>query len=105
MPTDDLRHHQRFALSIEQAIRLANREVLHPVVDPLTEEKVLSVAVAVAKRRAAYIEATLQIAGQGDDKPSGEKLRELRLAYQESRDAFAELMTTIERGYVDLPSG
>lgn len=104
MPSDDLREHQRFALSIEQAIRLANREVLHPIVDPLTEARILAVAVAVAKRRAAYIEAILKLGDQDSTQPTGDALRELRLEYQESRDAFAELMTTIERGYVDLPA-
>ena len=103
MTGDDLRDHQRFTLSIEQAIRLANRQVLHPVVGPLTEERILAVAVEVAKRRAAYIDATLKLGGRDEPPPSGDELRDLRLAYEESRDAFAELMTSIERGYVDLP--
>jgi len=44
---DDLRAHQRFAMRMEQSIRSANREILHPVVDPLTGEKVLRVAIEV----------------------------------------------------------
>ena len=103
MSDDDLRVHRRFLAGIQQAIRLANREVLHPIVDPLTEKKVVMVAIQVAHRRAAYIQATLALGGEENDKPSGETLRTLRLEYEESRDAFAELMTTIERGYVDLP--
>ena len=102
MPDDDLIRHRRFVAEIQQAIRLANREVLHPVMDPLTEQRIISVAVEVAKRRAAYMKATLDLGGSS--KPSGEELRNLRLAYEESRDAFSELMTTIERGYVDLPA-
>ena len=35
MTEDELREHQRFALSMEQSIRMANREVLHPVVEAM----------------------------------------------------------------------
>ena len=104
MINDDLREHQQFAMKIEQAVRMTNREVLHPIVDPLTEDKVLSVAVEVAKRRAAYIDSTLKMAVAGEHAPSGEELRSLRLKYEEGRDAFAELMTAIERGHIDLPA-
>lgn len=103
MDDDELRKHRYFVSEVEQAIRLANHEVLNPVVSPLTEEKIISVAVHVAKRRAAYLSAALDLAKSEHDQPSGDKLRTLRLEYQESRDAFGELMTTIERGYVDLP--
>ena len=47
MSDDYLREHRRFASVIEQSIRLANREVMHPIVDPLTEDKVLAVSVEV----------------------------------------------------------
>lgn len=104
MINDDLREHQQFAMKIEQAIRKTNREILHPIVDPLTEEKVLSVAIEVAKRRAAYVELTLKMGVAGEHELSGEKLRNLRLKYEEGRDAFAELMTAIERGHIDLPA-
>lgn len=105
MSSDDLRNHRHFVSEVEQAIRLANHEVLNPIVSPLTEAKIISVAVHVAQRRAAYLSAALDLAKSENDQPSGEKLRTLRLEYEESRDAFSELMTTIERGYVDLPKG
>ena len=103
MSNEDLRNHRHFVSEVEQAIRLANHEVLNPLVSPLSEEKVISVAVHVAKRRAAYISASLDLAKSENDQPSGDQLRTLRLEYEESRDAFSELMITIERGYVDLP--
>ncbi len=103
MSGDDLREHQRFASVVEQAVRLTNREVLHPIVDSLTVEKIVAVALSVAKRRAEYISATLKLGVSTEHHSSGEELRNLRLGYHEARDAFAELMTTIERGYVDLP--
>jgi len=104
MSDDDLRQYQRFALTIEQAVRMANREVLHPIVDPLTEEKILAVAVEVAKRRAGYINATMKLGQADETRPTGDELRELRLDYEETRDAFANLMTSIERGYIDVPT-
>ncbi len=100
---DDLRAHQRFAMTMEQSIRSANREILRPVVDPLTEEKVLRVAVEVSKRRAKYLKLTLQLGEAGQPHPSGEELQDAREDYQEARNAFTELMHTIERGYVNLP--
>lgn len=103
MSSEDLRNHLHFVSEVEQAIRLANHEVLNPIVAPLSEEKIISVAVHVAKRRAAYLSAALDLAKPEADQPSGDALRSLRLEYEESRDAFAELMTTIERGYVDIP--
>lgn len=103
MIDDELRKHRHFVSEIETAIRLANREVLNSTLGSLTEDKIVSFAVHVAKRRAAYLSAALDLAGPDGKQPSGEKLRELRVSYQESRDAFSELMTTIERGYVDVP--
>lgn len=75
MSSDDLREHQQFSMKIEQAVRMTNRQVLHPIVDPLTEDKVLSVALGVAKRRAAYIGATLKMGTDGPHQPSGDELR------------------------------
>ena len=66
LQNDTLREHQRFALMIEHSVRMANREVMHPVVDPLTDEKLLAVAVEVAKRRAAYTELTLKLGAPGE---------------------------------------
>ncbi|MEK9678783.1 MAG: hypothetical protein VW169_10375 [Rhodospirillaceae bacterium] len=100
---DDLRDHQRFALKMEQSIRAANREILHPVVDPLTGEKVLRVAVEVSKRRAKYLRLALQLGEAGEHHPSGDELQDAREDYQEARNAFSELMHTIERVYVNLP--
>jgi hypothetical protein len=103
MAADDLKEHQRFSLLMEQSIRMANREVLHPIVDPLTDEKVLAVAVEVARRRAAYVYLTLKLGQAGEHHPTGDELNAAKNEYMAARDAFAELMHTIEQGYVDLP--
>ena len=104
MSMDDLRRHQHFAVSIEQALRVANKEVINPVAGVLTTDRVVAVAVEVAKRRAAYIAATLRLGEDGAQHPSGEELANLRKEYEEGREAFSALMTSIERGYVDCPS-
>jgi len=99
----DLRRHQYFSQSIEQAIRLANREILHPIVDPLTQAKILSIAVEVAKRRGFYIQLSLRLGAPGAPPPSGEDLRKARIEFEEARDGFSALMTAIERDYIDVP--
>jgi len=104
MSDSNLRDHQFFSQSIELAVRAANREILHPVVDPLTKNKVIAVSVEVAKRRSAYIAATLKMGDASDDSPSGEELKRLRLEFEEARDGFGALMTAIERDYIDVPS-
>ena len=104
MSDDDLHKHRHFVNEIEQAIRMANREVLHPVVNGMTDEDVIAVAVEVAKRRGAYLKATLELGHSEHKKPSGSELASLRNDYKESRDAFAELMHSIERGYIDVPA-
>ena len=100
----DLKEHRQFIMNAEHSIRIANKEVMNPIVGKLTEDKIVYIAVEVAKRRAAYVEATLKLGQQGVHQPTGSELRELRLEYEESRDGFDAFMTAIERGYVDLPS-
>jgi len=104
MSDSNLREHQFFSQSIELAIRAANREVLHPIVDPLTKDKVIAVSIEVAKRRGMYIAAALKMGGSPEGHPSGDELKKLRLEFEESRDAFGALMTAIERDYIDVPS-
>jgi hypothetical protein len=104
MTETELRKFQHFSQSIEQAIRLANREVLHPVVDPLTQARILAIAIEVAKRRAAYIGATLRLGSADESSPTGEELRKFRMEFEEARDGFTALMAAIERSYIDVPT-
>ena len=107
MTDSDLKEHRQFIMNVEQSIRMANKEVMNPIVGQLSEDKIVYIAVEVAKRRAAYVAATLKLGKhgvQGPHQPTGSELRELRLEYEESRNGFDAFMTAIERGYVDLPS-
>lgn len=106
---DDLAKHQRFLREIEQGIRLSNNEVIHKRIPPITSERMLTFAVAVAKIRAQYIEAAFKFADANlSDAPEGtaeiDELRELRGRFEEARDAFIALQRAIELGYVDVES-
>jgi hypothetical protein len=106
---DDLAKNQRFLREIEQAIRLSNNEVIHNRIPPITSERMLTFAVAVAKMRAQYIEAAFKFADANlSDAPDGtteiDELGELRGRFEEGRDAFIALQRAIELGYVDVES-
>lgn len=98
------RDHVHFTLSMEHAVRMSNREVMAAEMEPLTEDQLLSVSVQVAKSRASYMVAAVKV-GDPDNAPSASELKELRFDFEEKRDAFAALMTAIERGYISGPVG
>ncbi len=104
MQENDTKAHRHFVASIEQSIRLANREVINPLIKPFTEERIFAFSVEVAKLRGAYLKAALQIGEQKTAGPETSELKARREAFEEARDAFTSLMTAIERGYVDLPT-
>jgi hypothetical protein len=106
MAVSELVKERRFLLEIEQGIRLANREVIHQRIPPITSENLLPFAVSVARLRARYLEAAFKFTEKNsgdslDDNEVGE-LRRQREMYEESRDAFEALRHAIERGYVEL---
>jgi len=88
---------------MERTVRLSNREVMVSMMEPLTEEQLVSISIQVAKSRAAYLIAALKIGATDDSAPSASKLKELREDFEEKREAFSALMTAIERGYLDDP--
>ncbi len=104
---DDLSNNQRFLSETEHAIRVANNEVIHKLVPPITSERMLSFAVAIAKLRAQYIQAAFEFA---DKKPSGgaegvaeiDELNLHRNRFEVAREAFIALQRAIELGYVSV---
>ncbi|MEE8351547.1 MAG: hypothetical protein V3R37_05070 [Rhodospirillales bacterium] len=103
MTSEDLLENKQFIMNAEQSIRAANQEVINPIVGHLSEGVVVEIAIEVAKRRAAYVQATLKLGQRGEHQPTGAELKELRLEYEETRDAFDAFMAAIERGYVEIP--
>ena len=97
---------KRFLMELENAIRAANREVIHTRIPAMTQGQILPFAVSVARLRARYLEAAFKFAerehGEALDEGEINDLRRQREAYEEARKAFAELTHAIERGYVDL---
>lgn len=104
MTVDKFQEHRQFVMNIEHAIKLANREVLNQIILPLNEEKVIAVAVEVAKARGAYLKALLNTHGEADSSTNPLELKKLRQAYEELREGFAALMTVFDRDYVDIPA-
>lgn len=106
MAKDEVAKQRRFLLEIEQGIRVANREVIHERIPPISVDAVMPFAVSVARLRARYLEAAFKFSEKEQGDPLNaeeiEELRQARLMYAEARDAFEALRTAIERGYVDL---
>ena len=100
----DLRPQQRFLMAIEQAVREANRDVLAPLLGKITTDNFVPLMVAVAKARGAYLSHAAHIADdKKDPDPAAiQKLRDLRLAYEELLAAAQALEHAIERGYLDV---
>ncbi len=100
---------KRFLGEIEQGIRLANREIIHTHIPPLTREGVLTFAVAVGRLRARYLEAAFKLGvnehGDPPDQAEIEELRRRRESFEEARSAFDALREAIVRGYVDIDEG
>ena len=104
--TRNIQEHQHFLKEVEQAIRVANREVMHQTIAPISQETIIPFAVTVAKLRERYIGEAFKLGGDRKanipDDDEIKNLRRYREAYAEARDAFEALMVAIERGYVDL---
>lgn len=100
---DEQQKRRHFVAEMEQAIRVANREAINPLVPPINMENVLPFAVTVARLRANYLAAAFKLnSGEVPGPADIETLRSLREGYDEAREAFNSLMIAIEREYVDL---
>ncbi len=107
MALDDTKKRTQFHLEMEQAIALANREVMKSANMPAVEQNtVLPLAIVVAQLRAVYLKAALSIHTPGRNEPPVEAelagMRKHREAYEEGVAAFDALMRAIERGYIEL---
>ncbi|HEY9080827.1 hypothetical protein [Magnetovibrio sp.] len=107
--TDDYKkmmNQKRFLNEIEQGIRIANREIIHKRIPTLSKDTVLSFAVAIARLRTRYLEASFRAAdadhGEALTPDEIEELRMHREAYEETKKAFEALRYAIEQGYVDV---
>ena len=101
-----LLEHKRFLDEIEHGVRFANREIIHKRIPRLNKDTILAFAVNVARLRARYLEAAMNIGvSEHGDPPEQSVINDItarRSLYQEARNAFEDLRLAIERGYVDV---
>lgn len=106
MPHSDEVKSQHFLKEMEQAIQVANREILSQRLPPITRETILPLAISVARLRGQYLAEAFKIAqDDGGDVPGEEEIVSLkrhRKMYEEARVAFDALIHVIDRGYVEL---
>ena len=106
MAEQDEFNSQHFLKEIEQAIQVANREILSQCLPPITKENIMPLALSVARQRGQYLAEAFRIAEtDGGEPPSEEEIETLRRnreLYEEARESFEALTHVIERGYVEL---
>lgn len=106
MPQDFEIRSQHFLKEMEQAIQVANQEILSKRLPPITKENILPLAVSVAMLRSQYLTEAFKIAKtNAGEAPKEEEIKALRFhreMYEEARLAFEALIHVIDRGYVEL---
>jgi len=107
--TEDIDAHkakQRYFSETEQGIRIANQEVIHGKIPQLDQERAFAFAVTVARLRAEYLHAALEICGEAGaelpDAAAVEGLRQKRHLFEEARAAYDALSHAIDVGYIDI---
>lgn len=96
---------RRLLLELEQTRKKINREIINPEIKTLSQKELEPIVRMVAHARAAYVEELFSLAARpgGSAEPADiERLRELRIAFEEMVTAANALETMIERGYVDV---
>lgn len=98
----------RLLLEIEQAIRKINQSTIKPVFPALAVDGLAPVISMVARTRADYLKELFDLAEDcADHVPTGdqvERLRSLRLSFEEVVAAAQALETAIQRGYLEVVS-
>jgi len=107
--TEDIDAHkarQHYFSEAEQAVRIANQEVIHGKIPQLDQERTFAFAVTVAKLRAEYLELALALCGKTDgplpDAAAIDGLRQKREIFEEARAAYDALRRAMEVGYIDI---
>jgi len=103
-----LRVQRRFLAETERDIRAANLEIIHAEIPALNRQCFFDLGRHVARKRAAYLRKAIELsrlpAESTEHAAALKDITGLRVAYEESRDAFAALERAIERGYIDVAS-
>lgn len=106
MSQDNDVKNRHFLNDIEQAIQVANREILSQRLPPITKDNILPLAISVARLRGQYLAEAFRIAKDEAGEAPGEaeigSLKRHREMYEEARESFDALIHIIDRGYVEL---
>ena len=96
----------RLLLMIEKSLRDINRETINPLFNELKIDDLTPVLNLVARARGDYLQQLFQIAEQHPDGlPTADdidKLKAMRVRYEELVAASQALQTAIERHYLDV---
>ena len=86
-------------MPVEQAIQLANREILSQRLPPITKENLLPLAVSVARLRSQYLAEAFRIAGSIDSRgPQDYRFHRVALKAFDQRLGFVFGLLVIIRG-------
>ncbi len=97
----------RLLLEIDAARSELNRQVINPLFGKLTVDALTPVMTMVARARAAYLKELFDLpecAGEASGPQAGQiqKLKLLRITFEELVSASQAMETAIERGYLDV---
>jgi hypothetical protein len=102
---DDRAHmiaHRRFMEEIEMAVRAANQEIIGRKLPNLNRDSFFKLAVSIARLRAQYLDAVMNMDWEHGDPDSMAEVERQRVLYEEARVGFEALQHAFERGYVSL---
>jgi hypothetical protein len=97
-----LRRHTRFLEEVEMAIRGANQEIIGHTLPHLNRDAFIRLAVSVARLRADYMAAVLDMDWTAPGETAFTDLGRRRHMYEEARSGFEALRHAIEMGYAEL---
>ena len=90
---------------MEHVVRKVNREVINPMIPPLSQNEIMPLMSLVAKMRGSYLKALFETAkSSANDIPTEEQLQRLkqcREAYEELLAGAKALEVVVEREYLD----
>ncbi len=105
MSHNDMQHNQ-LLLEMASNVRKINREIINPYIPDLTLDGIEPTIRLVALARASYLKEMFALASAVDDgMPNLEqvqKLRNLRIVFEELVSGAQAIETAIERDYLDV---
>lgn len=94
--------HRRLMEEIEMAVRAANQEIIGRKLPHLNRASFFKLAVSIARVRAQYLEAVMNMDWEHGDPDRLAEVERQRALYEEARIGFEALQHAFERGYVTL---